>query len=291
MKLKSGIKLLHHSIDFSNAIEINSGIIHHKDLISLKVPLIDEEIECHYEDDAYLPKREWRCLSNEENKIISTEAFNKDYNTIYLGILPIRLQNLFKELNLINCKTEKEVFERILINKNKVQEVNLLLNEFVDTMSNTSVEFLSIATNFANCESVSVDKRKLPENYTFSDLKFIGLHKDSSNIEMTIYTSNKFGNRLTINLGADHRYFLFVNLTILQIYNMLRQKNVGKENINNKNICKLFFEYFPDYPILKIKQKPYEYYIAPTDNCIHDGATTQKQSLDIVLTYLGHFKI
>ena len=53
----------------------------------------------------------------------------------------------------------------------------------------------------------------------------------------------------------------------------------------------MFFKYFPDYPVLKIEQKPYEYYIAPTDNCIHDGATLERRSLDIVMTYLGHFKI
>lgn len=32
-------------------------------------------------------------------------------------------------------------------------------------------------------------------------------------------------------------------------------------------------------------------YIASTDNCIHDGSTVNTKSLDIVMTYLGHFKI
>ncbi len=30
---------------------------------------------------------------------------------------------------------------------------------------------------------------------------------------------------------------------------------------------------YSDYPVISVLQKPYEYYIIPTDNVIHDGST------------------
>lgn len=73
------------------------------------------------------------------------------------------------------------------------------------------------------------------------------------------------------------------------------QKRIPLVKLNTQNVTiientQLFFEYFPNYPVIRIKQNPYEFYIAPTDNCIHDGSTLNTNSLDIVMTYLGHFK-
>lgn len=66
-------------------------------------------------------------------------------------------------------------------------------------------------------------------------------------------------------------------------------KIMDPSTINIENISENFFYNFPDYPILKIKQKPFEFYIAPTDNCIHDGSTFDNTELDITITYLGKF--
>lgn len=292
MELKSGIKVFAPASYFKREIMINSGIAHNKDILSADTSVTGINPYCKYEDEAYLPQKNWKSLSDKEIEKIKVKSFIKNYNTVYIGKLPIKLQRSFSELNLYSGNSEKEVFDILSKNRSNIEQINIQLNEFMGKLSDQPFSFLSVATNFPGCESVSVDKKYLPPNYTFDNLRFIGLHKDSSNKEMTIHTSYKFGNRLTINLGKESRYFLFINLTIIQIYNMLiKQKGLERQKINNKNVTQMFFKYFPDYPVLKIEQKPYEYYIAPTDNCIHDGATLERRSLDIVMTYLGHFKI
>jgi hypothetical protein len=66
--------------------------------------------------------------------------------------------------------------------------------------------------------------------------------------------------------------------------------DIKAHNINIGNISRYFFSHFPDYPVLRVQQKPYQYYIAPTDNCFHDGSTLGNSELDITLIYFGFFK-
>jgi len=150
---------------------------------------------------------------------------------------------------------------------------------------------MSLDTNYANSEIVSLNRRTLSEGQSIPDLQFIGVHKDSSK-NMTLHTAHRFGNRITFNLGKESRYLLVTNLSMLQAYHMIKREIDLKENdVNNKNITSYFMKLFPDYPMLKIEHKPHHFYIAPTDNCFHDGSTLGSTSLDIVMIYLGKFLI
>jgi hypothetical protein len=48
---------------------------------------------------------------------------------------------------------------------------------------------------------------------------------------------------------------------------------------------------FPTYPVLRLRVKPGEAYIAPTDNLIHDGSSVGKQFPDITIHNLGYFGV
>jgi hypothetical protein len=75
------------------------------------------------------------------------------------------------------------------------------------------------------------------------------------------------------------------------VINMLRKKiDVVKEGVNFANVRTHFFKHYPDYPVIRIRQKPYQYYIAPTYNCFHDGSTLGSTELDITIIYFGKFK-
>ena len=50
-----------------------------------------------------------------------------------------------------------------------------------------------------------------------------------------------------------------------------------------------FLKKNPDYPVVRIELKPYQYYIAPTDNFIHDGSTLGNKDFDITIVYVGNF--
>ncbi|MEN4760606.1 hypothetical protein ABEG63_09760 [Chryseobacterium sp. C39-AII1] len=289
-KLKPGIKI--YADELSKIVQINSGLIHHSKQHSNELIFKDEKFSQKYESEAYLPKRDWRKLNLSEYKIIAgNNKDKKDYNSVFIGEIPQNIQLLFDGLNLKEAQSDDEVFRKFRENQNLISEINLLLNEFLENISQGSFRFMSLATNYANSEVVSLDKRKFPIGFTINDLKFIGIHKDSSET-MTLHTAHKFGNRISLNIGKESRYLLLINLSMLQVYNMIKTKmNVHENEVNNKNITSYFMKLFPDYPVLKIEQPPYHYYIAPTDNCFHDGSTFGSSSLDIVMTYLGKFLI
>jgi hypothetical protein len=128
---------------------------------------------------------------------------------------------------------------------------------------------------------------KLQPGYQPQDMKYMGMHNDGTQ-EMRLYTAHKFGNRISINVGEETRSFLFVNLSMIQAANMLKKK-VDVKKINLSNIRSLFFEHFPGYPVIRVRQKPYQYYIAATNNFFHDGSTLGNTMLDINFVYFGSF--
>ncbi|MFP3593760.1 hypothetical protein [Chryseobacterium sp. SIMBA_038] len=290
MQLKSGIKIYSQNLD--DILKINSGTIHHSHQSPNEIIFKDLKFIQKYEPEAHLPKRDWRSPNKEEIKLINGENQNKkDYNSVFTGEIPLKIQNIFDELDLHSAHSEVDLLEKFRNNSDSVGKLNSELNDFLENISLVPFRFMSLATNYPNSEIVSLDKRKLPANYTVEDLQYIGIHKDSSE-KMTLHSAHKCGNRLTINLGQQSRYLLFMNLSMIQAYNMIKEKiDVKENNVNNKNITSFFLKLFPDYPMLRVEQKPYHYYIAPTDNCFHDGSTLGNTSLDIVITYLGKFVI
>ncbi|MCW3162612.1 hypothetical protein [Chryseobacterium oryctis] len=288
MKLKSGIKIYGKNLD--NVLEINSGVVHHSEQEPVEIVFNDIKFKAQYEPNAHLAKRDWRKLSAQELHVIKGDHVNKkDYNSIFIGEIPEELKEIFNKLNLHSAVSDNDAVQKFVENKEVVQELNSHLNTLLEEISLAPYKFMSIATNYPNSEVVSLNKRKLPENYTFKDIRYIGVHKDSSK-DMTLHTCYQYGNRFTINLGEQTRYFLFINLTMKQAYNMLKEKEELKNiEIINENITDYFLKYYPDYPMIKVKQEPYQFYIAPTDNCFHDGTTMGNTAIDVVITYLGKF--
>ena len=68
-----------------------------------------------------------------------------------------------------------------------------------------------------------------------------------------------------------------------------RDFRAGYESLDLPGIVDKFFQLYPDYPIIRLRQDPYEGYIAPTDSIIHDGSTVDMKTHDITLNFLGHF--
>ncbi|MCS3532045.1 hypothetical protein [Chryseobacterium sp. JUb7] len=290
-KLKPGIKI--YSDHNGGTLQVNSGVLHHTQQGPNEFIFGGERFLQQYEPGAYLPKRDWRTPEPDEYKIIKGNHKNKkDYNSVFTGELPENIRNLFSKLDLGASISEEEVYSKFKQHKEVVDQINIDINEFLQQISLGPFRFLSLATNFANSEIVSLSRRNPAEGQSIGDLQFIGVHKDSSKKDMTLHTAHTFGNRITFNLGNESRYLLITNLSMRQAYNMIKKEIDLKENdVNNKNITSYFMKLFPDYPMLRIEHKPYHFYIAPTDNCFHDGSTLGSTSLDIVMIYLGKFLI
>ena len=109
------------------------------------------------------------------------------------------------------------------------------------------------------------------------------MHIDESRI-FTPYSAYKSDNRISINISEESRYLFYVNLSLRQISNLIKNTEITASNIVEK-----FFEQNPNYPIIRLEIKPYQYYIAPTDNFIHDGSTLGNKKHDITIVYTGIF--
>lgn len=291
MDLKKGITL--HSLveDGYSSVFINSGTLpyqqqqlHHVQFQGLNfIPL--------FEEDAFLPKRDWRGLTNREIRNLRSTADRKDYNTVYTGELPAAIQEIFKTLELGNSTSREEVMTKFRAQPKVMQVLNIAMQDFLNTISGDKpFHFHCIAANLPNLELVACDITRLAPNFTLVEKRYIGMHNDGTQF-MRLHTTHKFGNRITINLGKEPRAFYFVNLTMIQVVNMLKHKiNTKMHQLSIHNVPSYFFQYFPDYPVIKVVQKPYQYYIAATDNCFHDGSTLGNTSLDINMVYFGAFK-
>ncbi|WDF57306.1 hypothetical protein [Mucilaginibacter sp. KACC 22063] len=289
MEVKKGIVLNNLLPEGWGSVYINSGTTHYRNHNLQRVQFSDWDFVPLFHDNAYVPKHDWRSLSTKESNLLAGNS-KRCHNTITIGDISPQLKELFEQLKITDLTSREAVMDRIKSNSTVVKGISEAMQQFLDPLSQgLPFNFNCIAANLPNLELVACDVSKLHPGFTIPERKYVGLHNDGTK-SMKIHTMHKRGNRMTINLGKQSRIFYFINLTLLQAYTMLKRKlTPADENITIYNIAPLFFKAFPDYPVFKVIQKPYEFYIAPTDNCFHDGSTLGNSTLDINMVYFGSF--
>lgn len=289
MKLRKGISIYNQLPEGFDAVTINSGTVFHTEQPAPVVEYNGYKYRPKYEPEAYVVKRDWRNLDGSEIKLLQANGHRNEYNTVYLGEIPGNLRKDFEQLGLSGSSTREEVMEKLKQNAEATKKLNASITAFLQPLSgNRPFHFHCLGINFPNIEMVACNTTGLPEKYHPKEVQYMGMHNDGT-AKMTIHTAHKFGNRISINLGKEPRSFLFVNVSMIQALNMLKTKtDISKVNISN--IPQIFFKHYPDYPVIRVQQKPYQYYIAATDNCFHDGSTLGTRSLDICFVYFGAFQ-
>lgn len=276
MNLKKGLVVHCNGLDISSQLLINSGVV--------LADHYNQGVVISEDDMAYVPKQDWRKLTATELKIISPSGEKLSRNNfIGLGNLPSHIKSLFEQLELNKCTELKEVVPKFEANKHLTMEVSASMNEFLETFSPTKdFRFHVISRGFPNVETIT--RRSINGKVIRT-----GLHMDYSR-SFSIHTAHKSNNRISVNLSNEPRSLIFINLSLIQMLNMLRNIAELKDiKIDPINLPRLFFSYYPNYPVIRVIQKPYQYYIAPTDNFLHDGSTLGNQHIDITLVYIGKF--
>ena len=119
--------------------------------------------------------------------------------------------------------------------------------------------------------------------------EFLGLHVDTWE-DVSMNQRERSMNRISVNIGKDPRYFLFLPIAVTEIAdvmaNEIRAGNVPEQDVSR--IGRMFMERFPHFPVVRCRLAPYEAYIAPTENLVHDGSTLGQRVLDQQFTVLGH---
>jgi len=278
MNIKKGVQLIN-GLRSNKNIFINTGVVHCEKEIPGKVML-------EYDVDAYKPKHDWRPLNQEEKKLLigNIERETSYSSTILLNHLPDHLISLLKKINVGGYVKYVDVLNEFKNQSESLREFQNGINKILMSyaMKNTLPEFHRIVFNPPEIETLTyyMEEQKLI---------FVGMHIDrSTKFDLSNVETSK--NRLCINIGKEDRILYFVNLTLNQIVELLRKKKeIDISHVTINNIAEIFFKEYPEYPVVKVVQRPYDYYIAPTDNVLHDGSSLGKKYHDICLVWTGYF--
>lgn len=124
--------------------------------------------------------------------------------------------------------------------------------------------------------------------------KHVGLHLDSWD-RLPPRRRPMGSNRICVNLGAADRALQFVAVSADAIVNRLAAAgiDVDKRRVQDRtgrhDLARIFLEAFPQEPVLRLRIRPCEAYIAPTENLVHDGCAFESREADVTLTLRGMF--
>ena len=235
-----------------------------------------------FRDNAFYPKSSWRNINHAESTFLigvpfleSKQLAQKDpenfgKNLYLFDISPKILEEFwlsdFASL-LKDCKSESS---------RKIQK--WLLYEVLNRLNSKSIHISH------DSSVIAFNSPDLPSTTFDHDLGvYIGLHFDNFSF-LPANQRDSAPVRVAINLGDEDRFFVYINLTTLQIYQCLEKPTTDSEFEALKiasSIANEFMHKYPNYPVVKIRLKPGQGYVAPTQNIIHDGYTAGKHEADI----------
>jgi hypothetical protein len=232
-----------------------------------------------YFEDAFIPRLDLQPIASFPGK------WKHDiHKSIYVLKLPDTLIRLLENLQVHEVTGQEELFA-FKAKRSKAFEL-------FQAKWKHYLHSLSAQATPAVLHEIYIGQRKQltsTTNYQRMPQLRTGMHIDTWN-NLDLNNLDTAANRVCFNLGKGHRYFLFINLSLEEIIHSYLELGPEESNLSMFEIGKLFLERFPDYPLTFIKLEPYEGYIAPTENLIHDGSNFDSEEVDIQLTARGYFR-
>ncbi|WP_184549797.1 hypothetical protein [Mucilaginibacter sp. FT3.2] len=236
---------------------------------------------------AYKPKKPWRQLTDREAEVLmlKNKTNHTDYSsTVTILSLPEILKDKLSQLELHRVLSKYYFTKYYSKRESDFQNATRLLHLYFSSFNVSEREILAsfFAVNNPNLETTT--------KY-FEGRQYVGLHIDNWE-NATIEGAHLAQNRVCINLGLQTRYLLFVNQPLNNIKSRIVEKE-GDFHLENTqwHLGQRFFKHYQSYPVVKIAIHPFEAYIAPTENMLHDGSTIQATKPDITFTLRGYFSV
>jgi hypothetical protein len=119
--------------------------------------------------------------------------------------------------------------------------------------------------------------------------RLLGLHVDSQ--ERRALTERGACQRLlSVNIAAESRWFLFVNLSVHLIATTLNES--GRADAYRLGATKAgttFLAGVTDYPVFRVRLDPGQGYLGPVQNMVHDGSTAGARLKGLRVCAFGEF--
>ena len=259
VEMRGGIRLFTSadiSHDGSARISLSDGTINANALAHKKVS---------YVEGAYVPVDKWRQPNSIENALLLTDLPLTPDRTV--GLVQIYEGNMVKTIHsFIDDVYFLQRQGELTIGHPLVDDL-LRRIEAVCTFGG-DVSYNGIAKDPVGMDTVSLD----------CELNaYVGLHVDSWD-RKPIQHRSESKTRICANIGSEDRYFLFVNQSVGDMLAWLEEGGCRIRGSSPNQIGKLFMSKFPGYPVIKLRVGPGEAYVAPTENILHDGCSTELKS-------------
>ncbi|MBK8505710.1 MAG: hypothetical protein IPL46_28045 [Saprospiraceae bacterium] len=230
------------------------------------------------QNPTFVPKRPWNKPGADQLKIImGTVNEPPAYQSIGLYLLPQSLVNQWKQLGIHQAESELEINQIM-----KEADYPKVIGATEEWAKKFQLRKEPMITHRLAC----ISKGLRTVTFTPPENRYLGLHLDSWE-KKSLDELKSVRNRLCINLGRSPRYFLYMNLEIKQLQSILDLTNQS----NARVLIQTFLERFPEYPVIRVKLNPFEAYIAPTENLIHDGSSEDQHYQDVQLTLRSYFAV
>ncbi|MEG3934478.1 hypothetical protein QUA00_28160 [Microcoleus sp. T2B6] len=234
-----------------------------------------------YCEGAFMPQEPWREPTPAESALLWVHEPPPPYSGIGIVRLPPDVLTLFAAAGIASLTTRLQVAE--FKSQEKCQQALDKLIEYFKPfcMSDASPIINGMGGRQPGLSTATIDNKRGCRN---------GLHTDNWDW-LPLAKKQDATNRICLNLGRDSRYFLFVNLTEMDIFEMLgcRESDVSKPW--RRQLTHEFMRRYPNYPVVKLRIAPGEAYIAPTENMIHDASTAEMKHLDVKVMMRGYYRI
>jgi hypothetical protein len=257
------------------SIELSSGII----------PAQSQYESLPYWEKAFVPRLPWRKPLREELDLLCSSWEDVRPGTwVQLFSFPQRVYDAFTSVREGSSKSTTEREWDKLRPTSECQNAVKLAFEFANTLVFQATE-VGDGNVFFNLPG-------LPTTANYRDPLLLGIHTDTSCATPIKYRPFS-RNRICLNLGLDDRYLLFVNVGLSRIQRLLRERHIEFQETRGTSpllaFRTAFMSTFSDYPVVKLRLKPGQGYLAPTENVIHDGCSAGQASCDISFQAHGHF--
>ena len=226
-----------------------------------------------YLDTARAPIPDWRLATQEENSVLWATAPPPAYRGV--GIVRLMRSQLLRLF-----EGHSDVFQRAA---DKDTLLHPLINMLLEIISKTGI----IINHVYSARIGRDEPNRITMTKAVDKDARIGLHVDSWD-QCAFDDLQNSSNRLSINLGPTDRYFIFVNLTASHMNALLKKTGVNVES-SASLIGKSFMSTFPNYPVVRVRLRPGEAYIAPTENILHDGSSAGVGNVNHYLSLRGRF--
>jgi uncharacterized protein len=243
-----------------------------------------------YEDGSIIPANDWRDLDRSGAQIVISDTCPSETGTgIALTCLPAELLEPFRHLRAAAASARDEGEIEPLIGSTGVNDgIKAAAGYFLRHYHHPAAEAdgASVTTGIAvkrpGLPTVSIDQ---------NTNRFIGLHLDDWH-SFPLEQRHASPNRICVNLGLEDRFLLFINRPLAQMYQDITSAGCKiRMTAGGTPIARAFMRLFPGYPVLRVRIRPGEAYIAPTENIAHDASSVGMSTMDVTLQVRGSFAL